>query len=271
MGSRAILALEHGFVARQHYSVCSVINILLIKMKASLTLQDLALVFAIQRQDPTLITPESLSKNGIVPVEWGIAQQPVRTPQAALVRYQNGISIAAHPNKVVFVQSLADDRAIEIPGVAQRYAQVLQNLSYQGVGSYIRAYIPFASEEKNAAQEYLTSHFLAKGSWQSFGTAPVEASLNLKYTLEHSQLNLSIQEAALQHPKQQRFPVILFVGSFSHSLSGQSATEKLQKLTDVVAHWQSDVEIFKSLVSEKFLGAEAPPVLPSLFATAQSA
>jgi hypothetical protein len=271
MGFRIILPLSNVLLhanIRFALLLISFQNILLTKMKASLTVQDLALVFAIQRQNPTHLSPEFLTHSGIVPGEWKVAQQPVCTQQASLVRYQNGVTIVAHPNKVVFAQSLAEDTAIEIPGVAQHYAKVLHNRLYQGVEIYVRAYVPFAGENTNAAREYLCSNLLAKGSWKEFGTAPVEASLNLKYTLERSQLNLAIQEAALQLPEQQRFPIVLFVGSFSHSYSSQSDAEKLQELTYIVAHWQNDVEIFKSLVSEKFLGTEAP-VLPSLFATAQ--
>ena len=211
--------------------------------------------------------PESLVQNGIVPAEWEMLQ-PVRTPQASLVRYQNGVTIVAHPNKVVFAQSLTTETAIETPQVAQRYAQTMPDVNYQGVGIYVRAYVPFPGENQHAAREYLCRNVLAKGTWEGVGTAPVEASLNLKYTLEHSYLELSIQEAALQLPGQQRCPIVLFVGNFSHPLSGQSSTEKLQSLTQIVAQWQNDVEQFKSLVSEKFLGA-GNSTLPNLFATAR--
>jgi hypothetical protein len=238
-------------------------------MKASLTVQDIAFVFAVQRQDPTLLTPEFLAYSGIVPAEWEVAQQPIRTQQAAQVRYQNGATIVAYPNQVVFAQSLAEDTAVEIPGVAQRYAEVLRNMVYQSVGINVRGYVPFAGENTDAARDYMFSNLLAKGAWQEFGTAPVQASLNLNYKLEKGQLNLSINEATLQLPEQQPFPVMLFVGNFNYALSEESDAEKLHALADAVSAWENNVETFKTLISEKFLGSAAPAALPSMFATAQ--
>jgi hypothetical protein len=234
-------------------------------MKATLTVQDLALVFAIQHQDPTLLSPEFLTYSGIVPAGWEVAQQPIRTQQASQVRYQNGVSIIAYPSQVVFAQSFVEDAEIAIPGVAQRYAEVLRNMVYQGVGINIRGYVPFAGGNMDAAREYMFGNLLAKGSWQEFGTAPAQASLSLNYKLERCQLNLSINEAALQLPEQQPFPVVLFVGNFNYALTGESEAEKLHTVANVVAQWQSDVETFKSLVSEKFL-SESAPELPKLLA-----
>ncbi|NJM66105.1 MAG: hypothetical protein HC851_10830 [Acaryochloris sp. RU_4_1] len=238
-------------------------------MNTALTVQDLALVFAVQRQDPTLLSPEFLSYSGIVRAEWEVAQQPIRTQQASQVRYQNGATIVAYPNQVVFAQSLNEESAVEIPGVAQRYAEVLRNMVFQSVGINVRGYVPFAGGETDAAREYLFNQLLAKGSWQEFGTEPVQAALNLSYKLERAQLNLSINEATLQLPEEQPFPVLLFVGNFNYPLKGESDAEKLHELAEVVSQWQGDLQTFKSLISEKFLGTAAPEALPSVFATAE--
>jgi hypothetical protein len=231
--------------------------------------RDIALVFAVQRQDPTLLSPEFLTYSGIVPAEWEVAQQPIRTQQASQVRYQNGATIVAYPNQVIFSQLLAEDTVVEIPGVAQRYAEVLRNMVYQGVGINVRGYVPFASENTDAARDYMFNNLLAKGDWQEFGTAPIQASLNLNYKLEKGQLNLSINEATLQLPEQQPFPVMLFVGNFNYALSDESEAQKLHALADAVSSWQADVDTFKTLISEKFLGPAASAALPGLFATAQ--
>jgi hypothetical protein len=251
------------------YSISSVVNILATLMKATLTIQDLALIFTVQRQDPTILSSEFLSHSGIVPSEWEVAQRPIRTPQSSQVRYQNGIKIAAVPNQVVFAQSLTGNTGIEIPGVAQRYIEVLRNNVYRGVDINIRGYVPFVGNNKNAVRDYLFSHILAQGTWQDFGTAPVQASLNLSYKLEKGQLNLSINEATLQLPEQQPFPVMLLIGNFTYALAGVSEVEKLHLLSEIISNWQQDVETFKTLITEKFLDATVPAELPGLFATAQ--
>jgi hypothetical protein len=239
-------------------------------MKASLTVQDLAVVFAVQRQDPTLLSPEFLRYSGIVPTEWEVAQQPVRTQQAAQVRFENGVTIVAYPNQVVFAQSLAaESESVEIASIAQRYSEVLRNMVYQGVGINLRGYVPFAGEDKGAARQFMFDSLLAQGDWQNFGVAPVQASLNLNYQLERCQLGLSVNEAALQLPESESFPVLLFVGNFNYAITGESEAERLQSVSAAVSNWQQDVKTFEELVSQKFLKATEPEVLPNLFATAQ--
>jgi hypothetical protein len=239
-------------------------------MTASLTVQDLAIVFAVERQDPTLLSPEFLRYSGIVPTEWEVAQQPVRTPQAAQVRFENGVTIVAYPNQVVFAQSLAAaQESVEIPAIAQRYSEVLRNMTYQGVGINVRGYVPFAGQGQDAAHQFLFDSLLAKGDWQNFGEAPVQAFLNLNYQLEHCQLGLSVNEAALQLPETESFPILLFAGNFNYALAGSSEIERLHSLTAAVSNWQQDLRTFEELVCQKFLSVAEPEILPNLFATAQ--
>jgi hypothetical protein len=255
-------SLDCAVVVRQNKSDC--------EMKTSLTVQDLAIVFAVERQDPTLLSPDFLRYSDIVPTEWEVAQQPVRTQQAAQVRFENGVTIVAYPNQVVFAQSLATENdSVEIASIAQRYSEVLRNMIYQGVGINLRGYVPFAGAEKGAARQFMFDSLLAQGDWQNFGEAPVQASLNLNYQLERCQLGLSINEAALQLPEQQSFPILLFAGNFNYLLAGESEAERLQSVFAAVAHWQQDVETFKELVTQKFLSANEPEILPNLFAMAQ--
>jgi hypothetical protein len=239
-------------------------------MNVSLTVQDLAIVFAVERQDPTLLSADFLRYSDIVPTEWEVAQQPVRTQQAAQVRFENGVTIVAYPNQVVFAQSLATENdSVEIASVAQRYSEVLRNMVYQGVGINVRGYVPFAGEEKGAARQFMFDSLLVQGDWQNFGEAPVQASLNLNYQLEHCQLSLSVNEAALQLPESESFPVLLFAGNFNYALAGSSETERLHSLTAAISNWQKDLKTFEELVCQKFLSVAEPEILPNLFATAQ--
>jgi hypothetical protein len=238
-------------------------------MTSSLTVQDLAIVFAVERQDPTLLSPEFLRYSGIVPTEWNVVQQPVRTQQAAQVRFENGVTIVAYPNQVVFAQSLAvAQESVEIPAVAQRYSEVLRNMVYQGVGINIRGYVPFVGQGQEAAHQFLFDSFLAKGDWQNFGEAPVQASLNLNYQLERCQLGLSVNEAALQLPETESFPILLFASNFNYALPSESEAGRLAALSTVISSWQQDIETFETLISQKFLRAADPQALPNLFATA---
>jgi hypothetical protein len=54
-------------------------------MNQTLDVQELSLVIAVERQDPSLLTPDFLRYSDIIPQDWELARQPVRAQQAAQV------------------------------------------------------------------------------------------------------------------------------------------------------------------------------------------
>jgi hypothetical protein len=218
-------------------------------MTQSLDIQELALVLAVERQDPSLLTPDFLRYSGIIPEDWELARQPVRTPQAAQVSYQNGISLVAYADRTVFVETFGDRPAesIEVPSIAQRYSEVLRNLDFRAIGINFRGHVLFPGTD-SGAHEYLCKTLLNPGSWQSLGTAPMRAGLNLVYTLEQSTLNLSIQEAMLQLPEQERVPVVVFGANFETAIQPEKA-QHLQ-LNQALERWQKDLDLYRQVVNQ---------------------
>lgn len=56
--------------------------------------------------------------------------------------------------------------------------------------------------------------FLSKEASAQFGQAPVKAAVNLVYSLNAREFNLSVAEAMLQLPESEPKPAVLFSGSF---------------------------------------------------------
>lgn len=218
-------------------------------MNPRLDTQELALVIAVQQQDPSLLTPEFLSLSGIIPQDWELARQPVRAQQVAQVSYQNGISILAYPDRTVFVETLSGktEEHLELPNIAQRYSEVLRNMDFRAVGVNFRGHVLFPDPEKSAHQ-FLCSTLLSPGPWQTIGTAPMKAGLNLVYALERNTLNLSVQEAALQLPEQERVSVILFTANFETPLKADAASDRLSMLQSALGHWSNDLQTYRQTV-----------------------
>jgi hypothetical protein len=229
-------------------------------MTRSLEVQELALVIAVKRQDPSLLTPDFLRYSGIVPQEWELSREPVRAQQVAQVSYQNGVSILAYPDRTVLVESLSDkdSETVEIPSIAQRYSEVLRNMDYQAIGVNFRGYVSFSGE---GAHEYVCKTLLSPGSWQQVGTQPMRAGLNLVYTFGRNQLNLSVQEAMLQLPEQERLPVVLFTANFESQLKGATEVERLGQVQQALEGWRSDLATYQQVVGQ-FLDAEANNLIP---------
>jgi hypothetical protein len=220
-------------------------------MNQTLDVQELSLVIAVERQDPSLLTPDFLRYSGIIPQAWELARQPVCAQQAAQVSYQNGVSIIAYPDRTIFVEPISDKAEAELPHIAQRYCEILRNLNFQAVGTNFRGHVLFPGTE-DSAHQYLCNTLLSPGPWQNIGTAPMRAGLNLIYTFERNVMNLSVQEAMIQLPEQERVPVVLFTANFETPLQSQSESERLTGLQQAIQGWQGDLATYRQTV-EKLL------------------
>jgi hypothetical protein len=231
-------------------------------MNQTLDVQELSLVIAVERQDPSLLTPDFLRYSGIIPQDWELSGQPVRAQQAARVSFQNGISILAYPDRTIFVESFGDKAAesLEIPQLAQRYSEVLRNLKYQAVGVNFRGHVLFPGTE-DSAHQYLCNTLLSPGSWQNIGTAPMRAGLNLIYTFERNTMNLSVQEAMMQLPEQERVPVVIFTANFETPLQSRLETDPLSELHQSLSSWQADLGNYHQVV-DKLLNSSSEYLIP---------
>ena len=74
--------------------------------------------------------------------------------------------------------------------------------------------------------------------------------------MEQGELNLSVAEALLQLQDAEPTPAVLFSGSFQYEVAGELEGEKLQHLYQLLENWQPDLEAYREIVNERFLGKE---------------
>lgn len=112
-------------------------------MNKNLELSELAIVIAVTNYDPNLLNPSLLTGTGIIPTDWELARQPVINNHASQVIFNNGISIAAQTNRLMFVKTLGvnSEADIELSEIVSNYVEKLPNLDYQGVGINLRSYL----------------------------------------------------------------------------------------------------------------------------------
>ncbi|HIK06246.1 MAG TPA: hypothetical protein IGS40_16275 [Trichormus sp. M33_DOE_039] len=227
-------------------------------MSQNFEVQELLIAIALRQQNPSILTTDFLKYTGIVPSEWELARPPVITNTAAQVVFKNGVSIVAEVNRVIFAEAIATKEAseVEIPAIAHKYLQTVKQVSYQGVGINVRGIAPYEQTNFNA-RNYTFSNLLQPGAWQDFGSAPMEASVRMVYTLDETQLYLDINEAQLQYPDQTTKPAILFSANFSHAITQDEPTARLSAIGVVIDKWQDDVETLKELVNSKFLNNQS--------------
>jgi hypothetical protein len=239
-------------------------------MNRTLSLQELAIVVSTPNQNPSVINLEFLKYSGVIPMEWELARAPIYTNQASQIVFQNGVAIAAQPDRVMFLEAInaKSDTDIQVAEVAQKYTAIMQRMEYQAIGINLRGYVEQDTED--APREYMTQTLLAPGAWHEFGEEPMRATVNLAYTLKDGRFSLSVNDATLQMPEEEAKPVILFSGNFSYDLSEFEGTARSEKLSMLIGNWQSDVDMFRDLINAKFLvnSEERLSSVTNLFATA---
>jgi hypothetical protein len=227
-------------------------------MKPTITIQELALSLTAKNHSPTLLNSDFLKHSGIVPADWELARPPIFSPQISQVAFTNGTNIVAQSNAITFIESLnsQSQETAKIPDIIRKYVETLPRTDYQTLSVNPRTFATFEAGDENAAREFITSNLLAKGTWFEVGKSPVKAAVNLVYSLERGELNLSVAEALLQLQDTEPTPAVLFSGSFQYEIAGELEGEKLQHLHKLLENWQPDLEAYKEIVNKRFLGQE---------------
>ncbi len=220
-------------------------------------IQELAITIAAKNLNPTMLSEEFLKFSGVIPQDWEVARQPTLGTNFSQVTFKNGINIVAQPRTITFVEQMGNRNLDEltISQVATQYVTKLPNAEYQTLSISPKSVVPFPGNP-DSARQFITTKLLSPGPWQDFGTAPVQAGLNLLYQLENCQLNLSINQAQIQIPDQATIPALLFAGNFNYNVEGATQQERISKLEAGLQAWQADIKAFREIVNQRFLGEQ---------------
>lgn len=140
--------------------------------------------------NPTILNPDFLRIQNIVPADWGweLASPPITTPPFAMIQYESGVSISVEPNKLqVADNEVTDPTKSKIAALVKRYVEVVPHVRYTAVGINFRSAI-----ELDNADEDLKAKFLKEGQWDSEENPLKSVGLRFVYPLTSGRLVLSI-------------------------------------------------------------------------------
>jgi hypothetical protein len=225
-------------------------------MSNSLQLSEIAIALVAKNINPAALNPDFLKYTGIIPTDWELAAQPVYNNNLVQLVYKNGIGIVVQPNRINVVEMIGGKPPAEIQMaiIALQLIEKLSQIEYQAVGINPKAFVNFSTEDD--AYQYISGKLLAPGSWQEFGGSKVKAALELSYPLNRGDLNLAINQVNVQLGEQVT-PAILFSGNLNYPLAGNTLTEKIQDLQQIITNWPNDVKTFQQLLVDKFLPSAA--------------
>lgn len=150
--------------------------------------------------DVSILQPQSLAKNGIVPDDWQLAEPPIVTPMIAQLSYSNGVSISMQGEKLAVSDNSPPQSLLSsvVPSLASQLVSLTASVRYRALGMNFLVFT-----ETDNAESFVIDHFLSAGPWNE---PPLETkTLGLAFTYEladGSALKLNINAGSLQRPPQ---------------------------------------------------------------------
>jgi hypothetical protein len=216
--------------------------------------EELAIVIVAKNNNPTIITPTFLKSSGIIPPDWKLAEPPVIDYQMAEVQFTNGIIISAKSDTIIYSQT-TENKALEdiqIPTIVRKYLQTLPNADYWGLEINPTTFVTFEDKNNGSFRPYIATNLLSSGAWKEFGKDSVMATINLGYTLEQCKFSLKIDDVRLQNPENKLKPSVLFSGNFPYEIIGDTPSQRLQHLYQLLDNWQENLKTFRKLINQRF-------------------
>lgn len=210
------------------------------------------LVFRLVAPDhsPATLNTSFLLGAGIVPHEWTLAQEAICTAEGSQLLYENGLVLVAQGAAVSGQEQLdkPDPPEPRLSELLVRYCQSLPMLDYRGLQTQIRAVLLFEHDEE-AARRTVCERLLQPGPWQDFGTAPMQPTLQLSYSLEGQVLALTVTAAKVREEGAPIGSAMVFAGTFEQVVE---PGEKLPQVENMLREWTSRRDLLLDLINNHF-------------------
>ncbi|MEH1892183.1 MAG: hypothetical protein V7K92_22935 [Nostoc sp.] len=215
--------------------------------------RDFSLVVMADKQNPSILNPDFLKYNQIVPPDWELAMPPICTPPVSQVVFKNGVNIVAQSDRLTFWEVLdADNLVFEIPEIVCKYIDIVPYVDYRAVGININAHI--IKEEKEDNQDTVLAKLIASGKWKQFQGKSPNTVVQFTYPLDNGSFTISIQEVVISKIQNNELvPVINFSANFHRDLIKTNYLERVSYLKNIIQSWKTDFDIFIFFVEEAFL------------------
>ena len=126
-----------------------------------LRLQSVSVVVTAQFHNPSILNPDFLISQAIVPESWQVAET-VTTPAVSFVHYRNGIRLTVDEGKLTVIENCKSSFQEEyrVHKAANAYLMKLPHVPYRSLGLNCQV-----SMRQENPQDWLVQRFLKPGDW----------------------------------------------------------------------------------------------------------
>jgi hypothetical protein len=212
----------------------------------------LSIVVVAQNHNPTVLNPDFLKSNEIVPRDWELDGNPVCVEMIAQVNFKNGVKITSQPDRIIFFQGVNDPelKDVEIPRIAADYVSLIRHVRYTAVGVNPRAEIGCSGSDEASA--FIAHTLLGDRPWLKFGEKPARAALKVGLRLKGFHITIDVAEGSRAGIRGVEHHVA-FEGNVHHEIPQVNSDERDVCLAEVFRGWQSDVSLFMEAIEQGLL------------------
>ncbi len=222
-------------------------------MEKNVSLQEFAIVIVAKSHNPSILNPDFLAHNKIVPKNWELAESPISTEPLAQVKYVQGVSIVAQFEKLIFSEIVGSKSPgnFRVPNIAKKYTEVLPHVDYTAVGINIKGHAIASSSSE--AENYATDKLIATGPWRDFRNSQLISIPKFVYLLPDGRCTITVENGVFPDGMGTNQPVVVFSSNVHRDIKGDRSLEKVKSIAFVVEHYKEDINTFNSLINDAFL------------------
>jgi hypothetical protein len=211
-----------------------------------------SIVAAGKNHNPSILNPDFLKRNKIVPEEGWEAEKILATDVFSQVAFKNGIVITVEPQKIIFLDN-DPSRSISEPAlddIAISYIKKLPHVTYTAVGINFKYVVFF--KDKEEAERFVLDKIVSPGSWKDISGGLHSANLKFIYQVDGGVLNLSIDPAAFQKAGQPEVKDIIAISANFHRDIPKEPESIIKRIEEIIRGWERDRDSLVKMIETIF-------------------
>ena len=213
-----------------------------------LILHEIAVVIVGKTHNPSILNPDFLRHNKIVPEDMKPASgrvDVVSTPVGSRIVYEGGLEITSDQQKLVFTQSVFGKKPEDtiVPNAVKTYLRTVPHVRYTAIGINLEGHLPVL-EGTPLPQP---SALLRNGGWAEFKGITPSAKIELKYPMDQKAIAVKVATTDIDSPVNIKDAVV-FYGNFHRNADAEQ--ESYRQIIAAVEAWEDDLSDFRRLAEQ---------------------
>jgi hypothetical protein len=196
-------------------------------------------VILAKSHNPSILNPDFLRINNIVPPDWE-ANEVLTTPAFATVRYPTNVVFLLDQERLE-VRKECDTSfqdKYEVHNFASRYVEVLPHVSYTSVG--LNWQISIKIDEPG---RFITDRFVRPESWKKSGAELMQSSVKLSFQMENAVCNVNFSPGKTKISDKEYYPAVIINVNFHND-----GPLKPDKIVRILQEWKKKEDYIKGLI-----------------------